>query len=75
MEIDVLHVLDEMDKVRRNHYFDKYPTPDNLCRILEAIVARAGGYTSRADWTDDLKKLPDSAYNRDYSDPAKWGTF
>lgn len=75
MEIDVLAVLDRMDEIRRKHYFDKHPAPDCLCRILEAVVAEAGGYKSRTDWTDELKKRPDSIYNRDYSNIVKWRTF
>ncbi len=74
MEIDILEILDRMDEIRRNHYFDKHPAPDNLCRILEAVVAEAGGYKSRTEWTDELKKRS-SAYARDYADMVKWRTF
>jgi len=74
MEIDILEILDRMDEIRRNHYYDKNPNPDLLCRMLEAVVAKAGGYEGRADWTKALKERP-SAYKRDYNDIEKRGKF
>lgn len=51
-----LELLDEIDKFRREHQNEK-TWPSDLCmRAIEAIVARSAGYTSRSDWTDDLKK-------------------
>lgn len=74
MDIDILDILDQMDEFRRKHYFDKQPTPDYYMRVMEAILARAAGYTSRVDWIDDLKKR-ESLYKRDLNDPDYWGTF
>lgn len=75
MEIDVLAVLDEMDAFRRKHYYDNPSTPDFYMRVLEAMLARAAGYNSRTDWTDELKRNRNTRYTRDYADPEKWGTF
>ena len=36
-EIDVLKVLDEMDKFRREHQDEKISSPDWCMRVLEAI--------------------------------------
>lgn len=64
-EIDVLALLDEMDSFRRTHQDERQAFPDYCMRVLEAMVAKAAGYTSRADWTEALKRNPDSAYSKD----------
>lgn len=74
MNIDVLDVLDQMDEFRRNHYFDKQPTPDFYMRAMEAMLAKAAGYNSRSEWTEALKNT-NSRYKRDYTNMVKWGTF
>lgn len=74
MNIDVLDVLDQMDEFRRNHYFDKNPTPDFYMRAMEAMLAKAAGYNSRSEWTDALKAT-NSLYKRDYRDPEKQRAF
>lgn len=74
MNIDVLDVLDQMDEFRRNHYFDKQPTPDFYMRAMEAILAKAAGYDSRSEWTEALKNSK-SRYSRDYTEMTKWRTF
>lgn len=74
MEIDVLKVLDDMDEIRRTHYHDKKPNADLLCRMLEAVLARAGGYENRAAWTAELKQRP-SAYARDIDHIENITTF
>ena len=59
-----LELLDEIDEFRRNHQNAKKDPPDYCMRVIEAIIARKAGYTSRADWTGDLKAVP-SRYRRD----------
>ena len=74
MEINVLNVLDQMDEIRRNHYFDKPQNADLLARMLEAVLAKAAGYKSRTDWTTALKAYP-SAYKRDIEKTENVVTF
>lgn len=64
-EIDVLALLDEMDSFRRAQESKREVYPDYCMRVLEAMVAKAAGYTSRADWTEALERNPDSAYSKD----------
>lgn len=70
MEINVLDILDKMDEFRRNHQNGKQNTPDFCMRVMEAILAKAAGYTSRNDWTDALKENPASRYSSDLQDPT-----
>lgn len=67
----VLDILDNMEEIRQKaaeqpeHY-----TVDYTIRLLSAIVAETYGYQSRADWTDELKKLPESRYYQRYHGDA-----
>ena len=65
-EIDVLKVLDEMDKFRREHQDEKISPPDWCMRVLEAILAKEAGFKGRAEWTDTLKSNPDTFYSKEY---------
>lgn len=73
--IDMLDLLDQLDEFRRNHQ-DQRKDPSDWCmRVMEAIVARAAGYESRADWTDALRSNESSAYSRDLKDTSRISSF
>ena len=59
----VLDILDNMEEIRQKatEHPEQYPV-DYTIRLLSAIVAQAYGYQNRTDWTDELKKLPESRY-------------
>lgn len=72
-----LAILDKIDKLRRdncknhrNHGFEDY-----YLRTASAIIAQAGGFEDRTDWTRLLKDNPDSAFAKDYADEDFTGTF
>lgn len=67
MEINVLKVLDEMDKFRRKHQNDIPSCPDWCMRCMEAILAEAAGHKDRNDWTEALKANPDTEYHKDFA--------
>ena len=60
----VLDILDNMEEIRQKavEHPERYPV-DYTIRLLSAIIAEAYGYQSRTDWTDELKKLPESRYH------------
>ena len=64
----VLDILDNMEEIRQKaaEQPEHYPV-DYTIRLLTAIVAEAYGYQSRTDWTDALKKLPESRYYQRYN--------
>lgn len=67
MEINVLQILDKMDKFRREHQNEKTSPADYCMRVLEAIVAEAAGYTERNEWTEILKADKSTEYSKDLS--------
>lgn len=70
MEIDILSLLDEMDEFRRSHQDERKSPSDYCMRVMEAIVAKAAGYSNRNEWTDALKTHPCSKYSQDLKDPS-----
>ena len=58
-----LILLDEIEEVRQKaaENPEHYPV-DYTIRLVSAIVAKYAGYSNRMDWTEDLKKNPDSKY-------------
>lgn len=58
-----LDLLDQIEEVRQKAVEKpaNYPV-DYTIRLISAIVAEYAGYVSRNDWTDELKKHPDSKY-------------
>lgn len=60
----ILALLDELDKFRREHQNDRLNPSDWCMRCMEAIVARAGGFESRNDWTERLKSDAGTQYSR-----------
>ena len=58
-----LTLLDQIEEIRQKAAENPqdYPT-DYTIRLISAIVAKHSGYGSRNDWTDELKKHPDSKY-------------
>ena len=67
----VLDILDNMEETRQKaaERPEHYPV-DYTIRLLSAIVAEYAGYKSRTDWTDELKKLPESRYYQRYHGDA-----
>ena len=73
-EIDVLKVLDEMDKFRREHQDEKISSPDWCMRVLEAILANIPEFchvfisVSKIDKRGRLYKMlaPETFYSKDY---------
>ena len=53
-----LELLDELDAFRRGHQDERLHPSDWCMRCMEAIVARACGFGSRADWTGALSAAP-----------------
>ncbi len=58
-----LALLDQIEEVRQKAAEDpqRYPV-DYTIRLISAIVAEYAGYSNRNDWTDELKKHPESKY-------------
>lgn len=58
-----LSLLDQIEEVRQKAAEKpvNYPV-DYTVRLISAIVAEYAGYNNRNDWTDELKKYPDSKY-------------
>lgn len=58
-----LALLDQIEEVRQKaaEKPQDYPV-DYTVRLISAIVAKHLGYNNRNDWTDELKKRPDSKY-------------
>jgi len=58
-----LELLDQIEEIRQKaaENPDKYPV-DYAVRLISATVAEYAGYKSRNDWTDELKKNPESRY-------------
>ena len=63
-----LHLLDQMDVIRRKHSGSLPPPCDYYMRSMEAVIARAADYESRNEWTDALKVDEQSRYFRDLSE-------
>lgn len=58
-----LKLLDDIEEIRQRVAENpkNYPT-DYAVRLISAIVSEYVGYNSRVDWTDELKKHPESKY-------------
>lgn len=58
-----LQLLDSIEEIRQKAIEkpEQYPV-DYTIRLISAIVAEYAGYKSRTDWTDELKKNPESKY-------------
>lgn len=59
-----LALLDQIEEVRQKaaESPQNYPI-DYTIRLISAIVAEYAGYSNRNDWTDELKKHPESSYS------------
>lgn len=59
----VLDILDSMEEVRQlaAEHPKNFP-PDLVIRLCCSIVANAYGYKGRKDWTQALRKHPESRY-------------
>lgn len=64
-----LAILDKIDKVRRDARKQRQLTTDYYLRVACAIVAEAGGFEDRTNWTNILKSDLTSEYAKDYDDP------
>lgn len=58
-----LDLLDELEEIRQKaaEHPEHYPT-DYAIRLASAYVSIYFGYKSRTDWTEELKKYPESKY-------------
>lgn len=58
-----LTLLDQIEEIRQKAVENpaNYPV-DYTIRLISAIVAEYAGYSSRNDWTDELKKHSESKY-------------
>ena len=58
-----LTLLDQIEEIRQKaaEHPEQYPV-DYTIRLISAIVAEYAGYENRSDWTDELKKHPESNY-------------
>lgn len=56
-------LLDQIEEIRQKAVENpaNYPV-DYTIRLISAIVAEYAGYSSRNDWTDELKKHSESKY-------------
>ena len=70
-----LELLDELDAFRRGHQDERLHPSDWCMRCMEAIVARACGFGSRADWTGALSAAPSTRYHRDLQNAAASSRF
>lgn len=64
--VDALAVLDDLDKFRRTHQDDRRHPSDWCMRVMEAIVAEAAEFRSRAAWADALLADPATEYAREF---------
>lgn len=62
---EILELLDRLDKFRRRHQDNQQHPADWCMRMMEAMIAQAGGYQSRNDWTEALKADDTTAYSQD----------
>lgn len=58
-----LTLLDRIEEIRQKAAENPkgYPT-DYTIRLISAVVAEYAGYASRTEWTEELKKNPESSY-------------
>lgn len=58
-----LTLLDQIEEIRQKAAEDpaNYPV-DYTIRLISAMVAKYAGYKNRVDWTEELKKYPESMY-------------
>ena len=68
-------LLDELDAFRRGHQDERLHPSDWCMRCMEANVARACGFASRADWTGALSAAPSTRYHRDLQNAAASSRF
>lgn len=55
--VEVLELLDKLDEFRRTHQDERQHPSDYCMRVMEAIVASAGGFSGRADWTEHCWRM------------------
>lgn len=70
-----LQILDKIDAYRRKYVNQRAIPFDYDMRVVAAFVAEAAGFDGRTEWTDALKKNPDSQYAKDYTDIIKSRLF
>ena len=58
-----LALLDQIEEIRQKAAENPQDYPvDYTIRLVSAMVAKCVGYNNRNDWTDELKKHPESKY-------------
>ena len=59
-----LALLDQIEEIRQKAAENPQDYPvDYTVRLISAIIAEYVGYNNRNNWTDELKKHPDSKYS------------
>ena len=61
MYITKIELESKVQEIRKYKAMAEDPV-DYTIRLLLALAAKHVGYESRNDWTDDLKKCPESNY-------------
>lgn len=59
-ELDMLDYIEEI-RQKAAEKPEQYPI-DYTIRLISAYVSSCAGYKNRTDWTDELKKYPESKY-------------
>lgn len=60
-----LYLLDEIEEIRQKAIENPKDYPiDYTIRLISAYVAVYAGYQSRSDWTEELKKYPESKHSK-----------
>lgn len=62
-----LSLLDEIENYRRHSKEVQRGNADFCLRWAAATIAKAGGFTNRAEWTTILRETKGTKYNRDHT--------
>lgn len=60
--LDIPEILRQLEDFRKKHEHDSASSSDWAIRVCQAIVAHAGGYESRVQWSESLSAKPDALY-------------
>lgn len=63
---ECLELLDELDTIRRRTEYRPEDSADYVLRVACAIIAGKAGFTSRTDWTEELRKDTKTEYAKYY---------
>ena len=60
--LNIPEILRQLEDFRQKHKHDSASSADWTIRTCQAIVAHAGGYESRVQWSESLTRKPDTLY-------------